>query len=214
MKYGIIAIAFDSEFGHTRMVSEAVARGASRIAGVKAVSLNVSQLNDEDWATLGAAQAIIFGSPTRMGGPSASFVSFAEATSRFWPSQAWRDKLSAGFATSSAMAGGKLSVLRYMVDLASQHGMLWVTMDLKAGWNSTTSSPHDPNRLGYRLGVGVQCNVDATPMDIIGSDLVTAEHLGQRVARLARWVPTATRTSTDAPPHRSNNGGSVALTGD
>lgn len=188
MERVIVAVVFDSDAGHTRAVAEAVVRGAMSVAGTTATLIDVGRLEAREWATLQTAHAVIFGSPTRMGGPSARFVAFAEATARLWPDQVWRDKLSAGFATSAAMAGGKLAVLRYMTDLASQHGMLWVNLDLKAGWNSTAGSQHDLNRLGYRLGLGVQCNLDVGPAGIINSDLATAEHLGGRVASLAIMI--------------------------
>jgi NAD(P)H dehydrogenase (quinone) len=183
MSRPVVAIAFDSPTGHTRAVAEAVARGAGRMSAAELV--DVADLTADRWECLRSADAIVFGSPVHLGGPTSRFVAFAEATARLAADAAWRDKPAAGFATSAAMAGGKAGVLRAMSDLASQHGMVWVNLDLRAGWNSAAGSPHDLNRLGYRLGLGVQCDTDASPAGIIGSDLATAEHLGHRVARFA-----------------------------
>ena len=54
---------------------------------------------------LDRSDAIIFGCPTYMGGPSAQFKTFADATSKLWYEQRWKDKLAAGFTNSGSPAG-------------------------------------------------------------------------------------------------------------
>ena len=49
------------------------------------------------WQYLDRADAIIFGSPTYMAGPSAAFKAFMDATSGRYAEQAWADKLAVGF---------------------------------------------------------------------------------------------------------------------
>ena len=78
------------------------------------------------WATLNEADAIIMGSPTYMGSVSWQFKKFADATSKPWFSQAWKDKVFAGFTNSATMNGDKLSTLHYLFTLAMQHGGIWV----------------------------------------------------------------------------------------
>jgi NAD(P)H dehydrogenase (quinone) len=63
----------------------------------------------EGWATLNDADAIIMGSPTYMGSVSWQFKKFADASSKPWFSQAWKDKIFAGFTNSATMNGDKLS---------------------------------------------------------------------------------------------------------
>ena len=59
------------------------------------------------WETLAAADAIVFGSPTYMGNVSWQFKSFADASSKPWYGQAWKDKLAAGFTNSASINGDK-----------------------------------------------------------------------------------------------------------
>ncbi|MEV0642474.1 flavodoxin family protein [Streptomyces sp. NPDC050619] len=179
-----IAIAFHSGYGHTAVVAEAVARGAAG-AGAEVVSISVDTITDEQWAQLDAADAIIFGAATYMGTASAAFHVFAEASSRRWFSHVWVDKLAAGFTNSGAKSGDKSSTLGYFATLAAQHGMHWISLGLLPGWDSTTGSEDDINRLGFFMGVGAQSPTDAGPEAVHKSDIATAEHLGARVARQA-----------------------------
>jgi NAD(P)H dehydrogenase (quinone) len=57
-------------YGHTQKLAEAVHAGAD--AGATARLIAVGELDDAGWAALDAADAIVFGAPTYMGGPSAS----------------------------------------------------------------------------------------------------------------------------------------------
>ncbi|GAA0681353.1 flavodoxin family protein [Kitasatospora atroaurantiaca] len=177
-----VAIAFHSGYGHTAVLAEAVARGAAA-AGAEVVQVAVDTITDEQWEQLDAADAIIFGSPTYMGTASGAFHTFAEATSKRWFTMAWKDKVAAGFTNSASKSGDKLHTLQFFTVLAAQHGMQWVSLGLHPGWNSSTASENDLNRLGVFLGAGAQTNQDAGPDGVHKSDIATAEHLGERVAK-------------------------------
>ncbi|BCL33213.1 hypothetical protein GCM10017557_80720 [Streptomyces aurantiacus] len=133
-----------------------MADGARSIAGTDAHRVDVASLSDADWELMDAADAIIFGTPTYMGTASGAFHAFAEASSKRWMTRAWSDKLAAGFTNSGSMSGDKLHTLQYLSLLAAQHGMLWVSLNLLPGWNTTTSSAQDDNRLGFYLGAGAK----------------------------------------------------------
>jgi multimeric flavodoxin WrbA len=136
---------------------------------------------------LDAADAIVFGAPTYMGGPSGVFKTFADATSGLWAQDRWKDKLAAGFTNSGHMHGDKLNTLVYFALFAAQHGMHWVNMGLKGGWDTSAGSPEDINRLGSWLGAMAQSNKDQGPELVPpASDLRTAELLGQRVAAVTQ----------------------------
>jgi NAD(P)H dehydrogenase (quinone) len=102
-------------------------------------------LPEGGWEQLLAADAIVFGAPTYMGGPSWQFKKFADASSKPWFTQAWRNKLAAGFTNSATLNGDKLSTLQYLFTLSQQHGMLWAGMGMhpsnaKASTRATTST--------------------------------------------------------------------------
>jgi len=181
-----VAIAYFSGYGHTLELANAVRDGVESVPDTSCVMVDVAIPAETNWDALDAADAIIFGTPTYMGSASGAFHVFAEATSTRWTTQAWRDKLAAGFTNSGSMSGDKLHTLQYLSLLAAQHGMHWISLGLMPGWNTTTSSEHDHNRLGFYLGAGAQTWNDQGPEAVHGSDLATARHLGTRVATQAR----------------------------
>ena len=64
--------------------------------------------------------------------------------------------------------------------------MLWVSLGLAPGWNSTTASEHDLNRLGCWGGAAAQTPMDGGTVPFTPpASIATAEHLGARVARQA-----------------------------
>src|ERR1700680_4418341 len=75
-----IAIVYFGGYGHTKKQAEAVEQGAESTANKKGESLAIHKegnLSDADWATLAKANAIIFGTPTYMGGPAWQFKKIA-----------------------------------------------------------------------------------------------------------------------------------------
>ncbi len=190
-----VAVVYHSGFGHTAVLAEKVAQGA-RDAGADAELLPIEGLN-ADFAAIvaraGEADAIVFGAPTYMGGPSAPFKAFADASAGAWFSRAWADKLAAGFTVSHSFSGDKLSTLQYFVDLAAQHGMNWISLGLLPGPHAQDdAAPGAVNRLGSYLGVMAQADnagPDVTPPE---GDRETARLLGVRVAEAAqRWAAGA-----------------------
>lgn len=187
-----IVVAYHSGYGHTAVLAHAVAEGARR-AGVRVAVIAVDTLSETDWATMDQADAIVFGSPTYMGNVSAAFQAFAERTGRRCQDGTWRDKLAAGFTNSGGKSGDKLSALMSLAVFAAQHHMHWVNLGLVAGWNSSTGSIDDLNRLGFFLGAGAQTDVDLGPDRMHDADVRTCRHLGRRVARVAQEVTAGRR---------------------
>ena len=177
-----VAIAFHSGYGHTRRQAEAVLAGALSVAGAEARLYPVDTLDEARWAELDAADAIVFGAPTYMGSASAKFKEFMDASSKRWFSQAWKDKLAAGFTVSASQSGDKLNTLVQMMVFANQHGMLWTGLGLLPGNNNSKGSVDDLNRLGSFAGAMAQANGDEGAEAMLESDLATARHLGARVA--------------------------------
>ncbi|MFE6823999.1 flavodoxin family protein [Streptomyces sp. NPDC057690] len=185
MSTPVIAVAYHSGYGHTAVLAEAVRAGAAD-AGAEVRLIKVDEITEEQWTLLDGSDAIVFGSPTYMGTASGAFHVFAEATSARWATQAWKDKIAAGFTNSGSKSGDKLHTLQFFQILAAQLGMHWVNLGLLPGWNSSTASEHDLNRLGVFLGAAAQTNVDEGPDAVHKADVATAEHLGRRVAETAK----------------------------
>jgi NAD(P)H dehydrogenase (quinone) len=192
-----IAIVYDSGSrghpalaGRTRLLDDAVAQGAAAAAGIRVTLIPVAE-RAAHWDELDAADAIVFGGPTYMGSGSAALKAFMEDTIRpQFLERRWQDKLAAGFTNSAGMSGDKLLTLQQLAGFAAQHGMLWLSLGQLPGWETSTGSADDPNRLAAFLGLMAQSNADQGP-DLAppASDRVTAERFGQRIgAATLRWV--------------------------
>ena len=181
-----VAVLFHSGFGHTARQAEAVRRGIERVAGASVLFLTSDEAQGR-WDDLELADAIIFGAPTYMGSVSGPFKIFMDSTSKQYSTGAWKDKIAAGFTNSASRSGDKLSTLIQFAILAAQHGMHWVSLGLPTGNNSTHGSEQDLNRLGFWLGAAAQSDADQGPaLAPPESDLLTAEHLGERVAKVTQ----------------------------
>ena len=182
-----VAIVYHSGFGHTQALAEAVAKGAQAVPGTKASVIPVAEAEARA-AELDAADAIVFGSPTYMGGVSAEFARFKDWTSKRWMDGTWRNKIASGFTVSASWNGDKHNTLYQLLTLAVQHGMIWVGLGLPPGNNSSTGSIADLNRLGASIGAMGQANADQGVEGIAASDFKTFEALGGRVAEATqRW---------------------------
>ncbi len=159
-------------------MAQAVADGA----GAELVPIDADgHVSDAGWATLNAADGIIMGSPTYMGSVSWQFKKFADASSRPWFSQAWKDKVFAGFTNSAAMNGDKLSTLHYLYTLAMQHSGIWVSLAIMPS-NTKAAQRNDLNYVGAYSGAMSQSPSDSSPTEMPQGDLDTAKLLGKRVA--------------------------------
>lgn len=180
-----IAVIFHSGQGHTAALAHAVVSGIEA-TGAKAALFD-AETAIQRLEELAQFDGLVFGSPTYMGSVSARFKAFMEE-SRLVRGQ-WRDKVAAGFTNSASQSGDKLNTLVQLTIFAAQHGMLWVSLGLRAGNNSTQGSVDDLNRLGSFLGAMAQSNVDqGTELAPPQSDRDTAFNLGQRVANVAQQL--------------------------
>ena len=178
-----VGIVYFSATGATDLLAHEIEQGVRSVDGASAECFRITKdqlaggrFADEAVLTrLGGFDAIIFGSPTYMGGAASQFKAFADATSELWCQQLWADKLAAGFTCGSAPNGDQSSTLHYFFTLACQHGMLWVSIDAAHGYTS-----NEVNRLGSQ--VGVVAHVEG--VKVHDADKKTAVYLGQRVAKL------------------------------
>ena len=176
-----VVVIYHSGYGHTTKQAEAVAKGAS--AELIAISVE-GEITDAEWAKLDAASAIIMGSPTYMGSVSWQFKKFADASSKRWFTQAWKNKIFAGFTNSATMNGDKGSTISYLMTLAMQHSGVWVGTGLMPA-NSKAAKHGDVNFVGGFSGALMTSPSDSSADEVNEGDLETARLLGVRVAEFA-----------------------------
>lgn len=176
-----VAVVFHSGYGHTQRMAQSVASGA----GAELVAIDADgNLPPGGWETLAAADAIIMGSPTYMGTVSWQFKKFADASSKPWYTQVWKDKVFAGFTNSATMNGDKHSTLHYLFTLAMQHSGIWVGTGMMPS-NSKAAQRNDVNYVGSSAGAMAQSPSDASAEEMLPGDLETARLFGERVAATA-----------------------------
>lgn len=183
-----IAIVYFSGYGHTAKQAEAVEQGARSVpaAEVKVFRIDANgDLPADAWEELAQQDAIIYGAPTYMGGPAWQFKKFADASSKPWFSQSWKDKIAAGFTNSASVNGDKFSTLTYFFTLSQQHGQIWIGTGLLPA-NKKQHGPDDINWTAGFAGAMAISPSDASPDEAPRSgDLDTAQLLGKRVAEYA-----------------------------
>ncbi|MEO5606578.1 MAG: flavodoxin family protein [Polaromonas sp.] len=181
-----VVVIYHSGYGHTQRMAQSVAAGA----GAELIAIDAEgNLPEGGWELLGSAGAIIMGSPTYMGNVSWQFKRFADASSKVWYVEGWKDKLFGGFTSSSALNGDKASTLNYLFTLAMQHGGIWVSQGVMPS-NSKAAQRDDTNYLGSYSGAIAHSPSDAGAGEMSRGDLETARDFGARVADVAsRFKP-------------------------
>jgi NAD(P)H dehydrogenase (quinone) len=132
-------------------------------AGVQNPPHFSNDVNDATWDVLAKADAIIFVSPTYMGGASADFKKFADASSQSVVQPGLEEQGGGRFTNSLSMSGDKLSTLQYFANLRhATRGMIWV-----GSATPGAQKPGDVNELN-RVGswVGVMTQSDNGPRDV------------------------------------------------
>ena len=176
-----VAVVFHSGYGHTAKQAQAVAQGAN--AELIAIDAE-GNITEQQWATLHAADAIIWGAPTYMGSVSWQFKKFADASSKAWFTQQWKDKVFGGFTNSASMNGDKHSTMQYLNLLAMQHGGIWVSLGMHPS-NAKAAQRNDVNFVAGSIGALMQTPSDASADEVVAGDLETARLYGERVAKIA-----------------------------
>ncbi len=176
-----VVVVYHRGYGHRTKQAEALAKGEG--ADLIAIDAN-GEISESQWATLDAADAIVFGSPTYMGSVSWQFKKFADASSKAWFNQKWKDKIFGGFTNSATMNGDKHSTIHYFITLAMQHGGVWLGTGLMPS-NSKAAQRDDVNYVGSFAGAMMQTPSDASADEVNAGDLETARLYGERIAKVA-----------------------------
>ena len=183
-----IAIVYYSGYGHTAKQAEAIHAGAASVPGATATLYRIDangDLPEAAWEAISTSDAMIYGSPTYMGGPAWQFKKFADASSKPWFTQMWKNKVAAGFTNSASVNGDKFSTIQYLWTLSQQHSQVWVGTGLMPS-NTKAHGPGDVNWTGgYGGSLAISpsdASADEAPR---AGDLETARLHGQRVAEFA-----------------------------
>lgn len=184
-----VAIVYFSGYGHTAKQAEAVQRGAASVPDAEVTMLRIDEhgnLPEGSFDVLAQQDAVIYGSPTYMGGPAWQFKKFADASSKLWFGQGLKDKVAAGFTNSASTNGDKHSTIQYLFTLSQQHSQVWVGTGLLPS-NKKEHGPSDINWSAGFAGAMAISPSDASAEEAPRSgDLKTAELLGERVAIIAK----------------------------
>ncbi len=140
-----VLIVIHSLYGHIAKMAEAVAEGAREVSGaevqIKRVQETLPQeIIEKMGATepqkalaalpevtiddLTAADAIIFGTPTRFGMMTAQMKQFLDGTGQLWASGALIGKIGSVFTSSATQHGGQESTILNFHTLLLHHGFV------------------------------------------------------------------------------------------
>src|SRR5210317_354418 len=137
-----LLIVFYSTYGHIFKMAEAVAEGVKEVAGAEVKILRVPETLPPDVLEqmgavdaqkafshipvctvdeLAAADAIIFGTPTRFGNMCGQMRQFLDATGQLWANGSLIGKVGSVFASSATQHGGQeATILSFHVTLLHQ----------------------------------------------------------------------------------------------
>lgn len=142
-----VQVVFYSAYGHVYRMAEAVADGASKVAGVDVSLWQVPELMPEEAllksgakqaralfskvplavpAQLVEADAILFGTPTRFGMMAAQMRNFLDQTGSLWAKGALVGKVGSVFGSTGTQHGGQETTLTSFHATLLHHGMIVV----------------------------------------------------------------------------------------
>jgi len=201
-----VAIIYYSMYGHVYQLARAIEEGAKSMAGTEVIFRRVREFPEVEQATaaaggyaqtiaqqqkdvpiaslddLRAADAVIFGSPTRYGNMAAQLKAFIDTTAPLWLKGELEGKVGAAFTSTATTHGGQESTLLSMMTPMFHLGMIITGVPYSAPGMLHTegrgSTPYGPSVLAGPKG-------ELTPAK---EDLEVGRALGKRVAELAKKV--------------------------
>ncbi len=192
-----VLVLYYSMYGHIRKMADAVVEGA-REAGAEVTLLRVPETlpaevlqkmyapaPDESIRVatpddLKAADAIIFGVPTRYGNMCGQMQQFLDSTGGLWATGALVGKVGSGFVSTATQHGGQETTLRALHTALLHHGM--VIVGLPYAWQGqmtldeiTGGSPYGASTISGGQG-------ERQPSE---NELAGARWQGRHVAQIA-----------------------------
>lgn len=142
-----LLVVYYSMYGHIHRMARAIAEGAEEVSGVDVVSRRVPEtlpaevlekmgameaqktFADVPVCTvdeLGAADAVIFGTPTRFGNMCGQMKQFLDATGQLWMNGSLVGKVASVFTSSNTQHGGQESTILSFHNVLLHQGMVLV----------------------------------------------------------------------------------------
>src|SRR5687768_2595578 len=200
-----VAIIYYSMYGHVLQLARAVEEGAKSVAGTEVLFRRVKEFAEVEQASAGsehagatrqlqkdvplatlddlrAADAIIFGSPTRYGNMAAQLKAFIDTTAPLWSKGELEGKIGAAFTSTASTHGGQESTL-----LSMMNPMLHLGMIVTGVPYSTPGMLHTDGRGSTPYGASVVAGPRGE-LQPAKEDLDVGRALGKRVAELAKKV--------------------------
>ena len=197
-----IQVVFYSMYGHVYRMAEAVAAGAREVPGAEATLYQVPELVPDaalaesgakaarqafahvPVATpdqLAAADAIVFGTPTRFGNMAAQMRNFLDQTSGLWMKGALIGKVGSVFASTATQHGGQETTITSFHTTLLHQGMIVVGVPYSEARQMTM----DEMTGGSPYGATTLAGPDGSrqPSD---NELAIARFQGRHVAQIAR----------------------------
>jgi NAD(P)H dehydrogenase (quinone) len=194
-----IALIYHSAHGHTAHIAHHIVEGARSVPGVHADLLQADELARTPDALL-RYDGFVLGSPTYLGGVSAPFKAFMDATGRLWKTQQLKHRLAAGFTVSSLPSGDKQSTLMSMWVFAMQHGMVWVGNPILPEQHAGVPYDEAANRLGSWSGLMAQAGHGSAADAFVPGDTKTARMFGRHFAQTLVRLGTVADVDDVAAP--------------
>jgi NAD(P)H dehydrogenase (quinone) len=196
-----VLVVYYSMYGHTFQLAQAVGRGVSSVSGAELVLRRVAEFEVVEKATasnegvqkanaaqkdisiatvedLRAADAVIFGSPTRYGNMTAQLKQLIDSTAGLWLKGEMEGKPAAVFTSTASTHGGQETTLLTMMIPLLHLGMIIVGLPY-----SLPEMIHTEARGGTPYGATTIAGARGE-LQPHASDLKLAEALGKRVAEI------------------------------
>ncbi|MEA2733638.1 MAG: hypothetical protein QOE14_89 [Humisphaera sp.] len=199
-----VAIIYYSMYGHVLQLARAIEEGAKSVAGTEVLFRRVKEFPEVEQTTaaaggyavtiaqqqkeipiatlddLRAADAVIFGSPTRYGNMAAQLKQFIDTTGPLWMKGELEGKVGAAFTSTATTHGGQESTLLSMMTPMFHLGMIVAGVPY-----STPGMLHTEGRGSTPYGASVIAGPKGE-LQPAKEDLDVGRAFGKRVAELAK----------------------------
>ncbi|KAK8674047.1 hypothetical protein V6N13_112349 [Hibiscus sabdariffa] len=194
-----VFIVFYSMHGHVEKLAKQMKKGVDGVEGVEAVLYRVPETLSDDVleqmkappkdpevpiikaAELAAADAVLFGFPTRFGCMAAQMKAFLDSTGQLWREQTLAGKPGGFFVSTGTQGGGQETTAWTAITQLAHHGMLFVPIGYTFGAGMFEM---DSIHGGSPYGAGVYAG-DGT-REPTEAELALAEHQGKYMAGVVK----------------------------